>query len=252
MLDEGEYYDRFYLIMSVVARGLDNTASEADLQIACYAENGRSDNVVVRHDLDATWDFDEFLDIMEDEPESASSPTLAVTTNDGIHVSDMSIPDVRQIHEIPMVVRVMSSGVHTFVLENRKQFPFPVSLSIYDMETHIYHPFSLDDRVQFLLDDGDYYERFYLVIKPIMKSSELEDVMNIAIANDELVIVNGSTEGKDVDIRVYNGLGQVIDQSTNQFLESEIRMPLHSVQGVILVEVYEKKTGKKTVKKLLK
>lgn len=227
-------------------------------KITMTTSNGRTDEVAIRMDDEASREFDSNLDAYKLYSTNNNLPAIGLKSADGVVSSVYSIAEIDEQYMIPMNLHVGVAGAVDFAMTGFENFPAAIRCLIYDAETDEYHQVRETSSLSMDLAEGDYENRFFIVLVPrvvnnpdrnMLGASDLQVWSN----ENQLFIKNTESANSQVELTIYNGLGQSIFSETNLQIQDVHRMTLpQGTKGLMIIEIRDLETGVKTVERIVR
>jgi hypothetical protein len=235
------------------------TTASQYFKIKMTTSNGFSDEVAVRAHHDATMAFDSSWDAYEFKSADQAYPSISLTAIDNVDLSIYSLPAVTENTMIPMPIYSGASGEIEFEVLGGEDFPAE-QLRLFDILDNKYYRLAQNRKVTLSLDEGDYTDRFFLVIDPLyenqvtsVRSSEgYNEAINSWISNDQIVIQNLNLDGSLVNITVVNSLGQIVYEERSTTLIDRKTIDASNLEGLLILQIDNLDTGNQFINRLVK
>ena len=202
----------------------DDVVSDELLRIKVLAENGYSDETVIRFTDKSTVKFDDDFDADKMFSYNLSIPQLYTKSIEGMDLSINSIPEVKEEISIPLYCNTRTSGIANIMLD-LENMDANVTVFLEDLKTANIHDM-LTGAYTFNADVQDDANRF------VIHFSKPESIVMATTEIDEESVV------EKADANIYSSKGSlIVDLLNNEYTNHSIR--IFSLNGK---EVYQTQT----------
>jgi len=209
------------------------------------------DEAAVRFAADATRSFDSQWDAYEFRSEFPSFPSMGLIGEDGVNSSIYSLAPISEQTMIPLSIHIGYSGSMEIKTRDLSSVSGLSQVSVYDAVEGSYHGISDAVGFQITLPEGDYEERFYLVLEPGQenigfdkrgRTSGISDDLCTAYVQDDHLVIR-TDEDMVVDLRIVNHLGQVLMTGYDIYVPGIMRRDISTIKGPFILQVSVRGTG---------
>lgn len=211
----------------------------------------QKDEAAVRFVSDATNSFDSQWDAYEFRSEIPTFPSMGLIGEDGVNSSIYSLSPISEQTQIPLSIHVGQSGVLNIKTQDLASVNGLSQVSIFDAIDESYHPIGDAIGFQTTLPEGDYEDRFYLVLEPGLdnigfnkreRTSGLNDDFCSAYVRDDHLVIRTDDE-MVIDFRIVNHLGQVLMTGFDVYVPGIMRTDISTIKGPFILQVFVRGTG---------
>lgn len=228
-------------------------------KINMITSNGLSDEVAVRAHHEATFGYDRNWDAYEFKSADQTYPSIGLTAVGDVDLSIYSLPNFGETTMIPMPVYTGSTGDVEFTMLGGADFPAK-KCSVFDSQENVYYELIEDRHFTIFLEEGDYSDRFFLVLQPLFEN-EVTDVrsnlgyqsdMNVWLNDEQLNIQNSALDGKVINLTILNTLGQIVFQENAVTLVGVKTIDAIQLNGLMIIQIDDLETGRQYIERLVK